>query len=49
MPFLHKQLHYIFHDGKIVGDQAAQLILRHIEESPVHKQDVEIEVELFGA
>jgi LacI family transcriptional regulator len=49
MPFLHKQLHYIFHDGKIVGEHAANLILSHIEESPTHKQNIEIKVELIGA
>lgn len=48
MPFLHKQLRYIFHDGKIVGDKAAQLILRCIEENQNFAENMEISVELFG-
>ncbi|MFM6945724.1 MAG: LacI family DNA-binding transcriptional regulator [Flavobacteriales bacterium] len=48
MPFLHKQLRYIFHDGKIVGQHAADLILRCMEDNQVDAPDVEISVELFG-
>ena len=48
MPFLHKQLRYIFHDGKIVGQRAAELNLSCMEDDQNKSENVEIDVELFG-
>ena len=48
MPFLHKQLRYIFHDGKIVGQKAAELILSCMENNKKKKENIEIDVEFYG-
>lgn len=48
LPFLHKQLKYIFHDGKVVGLHAAQLIIKKIEHPERHIENFKIEVELIG-
>jgi LacI family transcriptional regulator len=46
MPFLHKELRYIFHNGKTVGECAAAQILKHIENNELSKENIEIPVEL---
>ena len=47
MPFLHRELRYIFHDGKVVGAQAAEQILKHIESNSNLIEHIEIPVELY--
>ncbi|MFM7006327.1 MAG: LacI family DNA-binding transcriptional regulator [Flavobacteriales bacterium] len=47
LPFLHKELHYIFHNGKTIGEQAAVQILKHIEQGDQMSEHIEIPVELY--
>lgn len=47
MPFLHKQLHYIFHNGKLVGQNAASSILKRISLGSIYKENIEIPVSLI--
>jgi LacI family transcriptional regulator len=46
LPFLHKELNYIFHDGKIVGSTAAEQILKCIDQVEMQLH-LEIPVELY--
>jgi LacI family transcriptional regulator len=47
MPFLHKELRYIFHNGKIVGELAATQILKCIDKGQDFIENIEIPVELY--
>lgn len=47
LPFLHKELNYIYHDGKIIGTQAADQILKSINNEQYFDQHLEIPVQLY--
>ncbi len=47
MPFLHRNLHYINHNGKVIGKAAAAQILKLIAEDEKLKEDILIAVELL--
>lgn len=47
MPFLHRELRYIFHNGKTVGELAAAQILKRVENSALGMENIEIPVELY--
>lgn len=47
MPFLHRELRYIFHDGKVIGEYAAKQILKSIAYGENFKEHIEIPVELY--
>ena len=44
LPFLHKELHYIFHNGKSIGEEAAVQILKCIEQGEHPIEQIEIPV-----
>jgi LacI family transcriptional regulator len=47
MPFLHRELRYIFHDGKVVGTHAAEQILKSVAHGVNFNEHIEIPVELY--
>lgn len=49
LPFLHKELHYIFHNGKTIGEEAAAQILKQIESNDQIIEHIEIPVELYAS